>query len=385
MIHAPLAGLRVLELARLLPGPMVTRKFADLGAEVVKVEEPDRGDYLRWHPPIVDGAGVLFNMVNRGKKSIALDINTKEGVRTFLELADVADVVVEGSRPGAFLKSGLDWREVRKKNPQLVICSVSGFGQTGPLAQLPSHGYVMDALAGALTLVETDGELKSGKVVGWSIEIGTACAALTTLAAVMNAKQTGEGAWIDASMWDAAVEAQRATLGPLLAGFQPYGSVRSGPLGGVYIASDGKPVVLTAVEQRFWINFCRGAGREDLIDCWGGAGSEGRGEMASGDERLREEIRSIIAGAPADVWTQRFVEWSVAGGMVVDPAELLESPHFKSRGLVCEIDGQSAAVLGDPMRLIDPDVRVGLDSAPPPVLGADTEEVLSSWLKPEAS
>ncbi len=382
MTYAPLEGVRVLELARLLPGAMVTRKFADLGAEVVKVEEPGRGDYLRWFPPMVDGASVLFNTVNRGKKSIELDMKTPAGVEQFLALADVADVIVEGSRPGAFAKRGLHWPDVRQRNPRLVICSVSGFGQSGPLSTLPSHGYVMDSLAGCMTLgPDADGHLRSVGAVSWTVELGTASAAFTTLAAVVHAKNTGEGAWIDASLWDASVEAQRSVFAPILAGEDPYGTI-SGPLGSAYTASDGKPVMLVAIEQVFWANFCRGVGREDLIEGWGGAGTDEQGIVALGEERLREEIASIIATAPAAVWTDRFVEWSVAGAMVVDPSELADLPHFAARGLVRkDLDpNRRMPIVGDPMLFLDPEFRPGIGSTPPPALGADTDEVLATWL-----
>lgn len=380
MSYQPLAGIKVLELAHLLPGPMMTRKMADLGAEVVKVEQPKHGDALRWAPPLVGDSGLLFEILNRGKKSIELDLKDPDGLKTFLALADSADVVVEGSRPRAFEKLGLDWRAVRERKPSLVVCSLSGFGQHGPLAQLPSHGYVMDSLSGCMTLTREGDRQEGSKVLAFCLEIGVANAAFATLAAVQHARATGRGAHIDASMWDAGAEAHRVVIGSVLADAADPRSLSS-PLAGVYATADGGVLMFAALERKFFANFCRNVGRPDLLKLWSGTSDEDhRGEMGRGADSLRAELEEIFAQASAKTWTERFVEWDVAGGEVVEPVDLPKQDHFLARGLSQIVDGHPAPVLGDPIRFIEPDFRPGFDGPPAPKLGADTAEVLQAWL-----
>ena len=194
MPHRPLEGVRVLDISRLYPGALATKRLADMGADVVKVEEPGRGDYIRTIPPLVDGRGVLHMLLDPGKRSVALDLKQPADLDTFLELAEVADVLVESARPGRYLEMGIDFQAMRARRPQLVVCSISGFGQTGPLAPLASHGMNMDALSGTLVLADWNGRRRFVSL-GFSIgvELGALNAAFGIAAAIYGARANGQG------------------------------------------------------------------------------------------------------------------------------------------------------------------------------------------------
>lgn len=378
MAHLPLSGVRVLDLSRLIPGALTTRKLSDLGADVVKVEQPGRGDYLRTIPPLVDGEGVMNRVLNRGKRSVAVDLRTPEGRATFESLAAVADVVVEVSRPGRLEELGVDFAGLRRRRPELVVCSVTGFGRTGPLASLPSHGMNIDALAGCLA-VERGGDgprLSSAVFTSLAAELGALNAALAITAAVGWARATGEGAWIDASCWDAAVEANRLNLAYQRATgeFMPPVS-EFGPLYDVYETSDGEVLLFCAIERKFWEAFCRDVGREDLVDTWEGQ------DVSFGPQILRKELEAIFARDTAAEWSRRFLEHGIPGSWVVDPAHLHEMDHFTARDFIGpSSDGSAIPEVGDAIRWLEPAGRAGLGAAAAPGLGANTDAVLAEWL-----
>ncbi len=252
MSYRPLAGIRVLDISRLYPGALTTQKLADLGADVVKIEEPGRGDYLRTIPPLVDGKGILHLVLDRGKRSVELNLKQREGVDQLLRLVAVTDVLVESARPGRFAGMGIDFAALRERYPRLVVCSVSGFGQTGPMAPAPSHGMNMDALAGDLILSDWKGR-KRFVVLGFSlgVELGAANAALGIAAAVFAAKNTGQGVWIDASCWDGAFEIQRLPVASFLAAGVSLDPRDPRPLYDVYETADNKLVLFCAIERKF--------------------------------------------------------------------------------------------------------------------------------------
>ena len=148
----PLSGIRVLDLTRLLPGPFCTMLLADMGADVIKIEDPDQGDYMRWSPPLLDGQSVLFNAINRNKRSVSLNLKSDAGRDLLLRLIEGADVLVEGNRPGVMKRLGLGWDVVHSRNPRLVMCSITGYGQDGPFAGRAGHDLNYMATAGGLGL-----------------------------------------------------------------------------------------------------------------------------------------------------------------------------------------------------------------------------------------
>ncbi|MBX3509711.1 MAG: CoA transferase [Hyphomonadaceae bacterium] len=378
-MYLPLEGFKILDLARMIPGDLATRRLADLGADVVKVEEPGAGDYIRLIPPILNGAPLMHWALNRNKQSIAIDWRTPEGLTLVRELAEVADAIVEVSIPGRYQAAGLDFAAMRRKRPELVICSITGFGQTGPYAPLPSHGMSMDAQAGAVVVGEKDGRPVLDYSLGSSLgsELGAANAALAIVAALLSARTTGKGAWIDASCWDAAVEMQRfaltrAALGEPERREDPHDWVTYAP----YRCRDGHLIMFCAQEQKFWRRFCEGVQRPDLITRWDGKGAAV--DNRPGDETLRAELTAIFASEDAQTWLERFIAWQIPGSRIMTPATLLESDAIRARGLV-ENTAPLPNVL-DPIRWVDSDARPGAGAAPAPQVDQHRAEVMSRWL-----
>jgi alpha-methylacyl-CoA racemase len=372
----PLEGTRVLDISRLYPGALATLKLADLGADVVKVEEPGRGDYMRTIPPLINGEGVLHLLLDRGKRSVELDLRTDSGRQGFLRLLSVADVLVEGSRPGRFTELGIDFADLRHKHPHLIVCSVSGFGQTGPLSGAPSHGMNMDALAGVLVLSKWSDRTRFVPM-GFSlgVEMGAVNAALGIAAALHQVRATGEGVWIDASCWDGAFELQRMPIGSHLGGGEQLELREPRPLYDLYETSDGKLVLFCAIERKFWDGFCKGIGREDLSRRWSGTDVD-----FGSDPGLRAELEKIFADRTAAEWEDCFGRFDIPGSAVLNLTEALQHPHAQARALVRDRGIGMAPFVANPLRWHDRDERPGDGASAPPRLGEHTTEVFEEWL-----
>jgi len=380
--YRPLAGIRVLDLSRLIPGALATRILADLGAEVVKVEIPDGGDYLRRIPPMARADESFHHLnLNRGKLSVALDLRVAADREKFLALAEKADAIVEVSVPGSFQRMGIDFAQLRRERPELVVCSITGFGQTGTLCYLPSHGYSMDALAGATFVEHVDGRshfASGGPLSSISGEAGANAAATATIAALLRARTGGEGTWLDISCWDAAVEMSRAALVYRgTRGEKRPDEMREWSLYAIYRSSDNRDVVLCAIEHKFFKALCVGLGRLDLLETWD---AQAGGPVDYGDRELQKELDEIFATATADVWLERFLEWGVPGGIVQDPDDLVDFVHTKERGLLQDGWYGDVPKVLSPIRYAESGLRAGHDAAPPSPLGADNDDVIARWL-----
>ena len=377
MAYAPLSGVRVLEWARDFPGPHTGRKLADMGADVVKIADVPRGNGRRPSKYAAEWWAVL----DRNKRSIAFDLSEAEDRATVRRLAEAADVVIEGARPGAFTaKTGIDFADIRRASPHVVICSVSGFGQTGPLARQPAHGLNLEAISYCLYPEKRDGHwyLGQGSNLVVAVEMAPVNGAFAIMAALWHAAKTGEGAWIDISCWDAAIETHRHRLADVLNGKEPWYDVpSSGPRYAVYEAGDGRPVFFGGSDRHFWENFCRNVEREDLIDAGCAPGDE---RDLDADASLRGELEEIFRSAPALEWNDRFREWNVAGTMVLTSLEeIAEHPHFAGRGMLT-VAPDGAKQVADPIRWVDTDSRPGDTIRPHPEIGGDTADVLAEWL-----
>jgi alpha-methylacyl-CoA racemase len=371
-----LEGIRVLDLCRLAAG--TTTKLADLGAEVIKVEEPPYGDYLRGLPPIVPeaGVGLFYLMINRNKKSLGLDLKSERGREIFFELLQTADAVVEISKPGTFERLGLDYRSLRTLKPDIVYCSITGYGQTGPYRALPSHGMNIDAAAGLLEISHSPGarpEIKVGSAFG--LETGSTHAALGVVAALLNRARTGRGCHIDAACWEGAVAANRK-LPPALnlppdAFEDPLREGGIGPKYNVYGTKDDKVLLICPIEKKFWSAFCRAIGHEE----WSGRGHYGDLPMDYGesDPALRDDLEAVMRTRTRDEWVATLLAADVPVSPVLSADELVDDPHIADRHMVVtaedglryvrlplQVDGQGAGV-----------------ALPAPVLGADTAEILA--------
>jgi crotonobetainyl-CoA:carnitine CoA-transferase CaiB-like acyl-CoA transferase len=267
----PLDGTVVLDLSRLLPGAAATMQLANFGAEVIKIEEPGRGDYGRSLPPYLEGEGAIFRMVNRGKKSVALDLKSAEGRDVFLRLVKAADVVVESFRPGTMERLGLGYESLRAANQRLIYVSITGYGRNGPLAGLAGHDINYMALGGALDLNGACG----GPPVIPGIQIadlagGALQAVIGVLLALAARAKTGRGQAVDVSMMDGVVWLLPVALG-LYAASGETPARGAGILSGryacyhLYETADGRWLAVGALEPKFWAALCRALGCEQFV------------------------------------------------------------------------------------------------------------------------
>lgn len=298
-----LAGLRVVDLSQFLPGPMLSGMMADQGASVVKVEPPT-GDPARAMGPFEAGHGVWFRNLNRGKTSVALDLKSTAGKAALWDLLVSADVMIEGFRPGVITRLGFDAMQVRERHPQLIYCSISAFGQTGPMADHPAHDLGVQAEAGLLAL--NDGP--DGKPVVPGVPSADMAAGLTGLSAVLMAlyarTQTGEGATIDCSMLGSLAPWSAHIIGEAIAGGPGPVSSQQRSLGGaafynVYGCADGRHIVLCGREPKFVHTLLAALGRPDLIGL-------ACGEAGPAQDPVKAFLAAVFAAQPREHWEAWF-------------------------------------------------------------------------------
>jgi crotonobetainyl-CoA:carnitine CoA-transferase CaiB-like acyl-CoA transferase len=375
-MYRPLIGLRVLDMGQLLPSALTAQKLQALGADVVKVEDQARPDWIRDLEPIWEGVSCQDQAVNRAKRSVALDLNAEHGRDTLLALISAADVVLENSLPGRWLRRGIDFAALRAARPELVVCSITGYGQTGPMAEVPSHGLNLEAMAGALPIEWNDG--RPGRAYTFSslaIEVGASHAAMAVCASLLAVRGGGDGSWIDISCWDAAVEAHRVEITMSEASGTTHKRGGRGAFYEVYECSDGHLVLLGAVEKRFWQRFCEGVSRPNLVEEWRGSGTLDFGEDRTD---LKLELGEIFATAPSTTWVERFAEWGIPGSAVLDIGQIMAHPHYAARGFVQ--DGPGFPVVAIPIRWHEHDSYAAAPAGRSPACGEHTDEVLAEWL-----
>ena len=380
-----LEDVRVLELAQ-FASDSLGGLLADFGADVVKVEDRRRPDPVRHLGADAIGGpeGPGFNHLrwNRGKRSICLDLRSDADRDTFRELARRADVVVEGMRAGVLGRLGFGYEELVALNPSVVFCSLSGLGSTGPYATLGSHGHLYDAFAGLLS-PEFDEEGRPRRPKARGVEVGIHAAglfaAVGVLAAVVRARSTGRGAALEVASCDAAaawmpgsveVPLNRAQIVPR-SDQTDGGAVGGWPRVEFYRTADGRVLSLQAMEDKFWVNFCREVGRPDLEML-------GRSDDDSVKAQLWSELTAILESRTAAEWLDAFVRADIAGGPVNELDDLACDPHFVARDNVYMNDTTTGRVI-----LVANPVRVrGMTFAPGPApgLGQDGDRVLRDWL-----
>ncbi len=359
----PLKGILVVDMSRLLPGPFLTQMLADLGAEVVKVETPLVGDYARMVPPET-GLGGLFEAVNGGKKSLAVNYRRKEGREILHRLVARADVFVEGFRPGAVERWGLDYETLREINPRLVYLSLSGYGQSGPYRDRAGHDLNYQAIGGSLGL----NGLAGGPPVPPSIPLadlgGATFGALAILAALLGRERSGQGMYLDVALMDAVV----AWMAPLAGGpYFAHGTrPRRGqmPLAGglpcfnVYETADGRYLSLAALEPQFWSAFCQTVGHPEWLP-------------RQWEPALYDEIAAVFRTRPLEAWLAAFEGVEACLEPVLDYEETLTHPQVKHRGLVLEDKA------GRPVGIAPPFPFLPRRQRPPaPALGEHSREIL---------
>jgi crotonobetainyl-CoA:carnitine CoA-transferase CaiB-like acyl-CoA transferase len=371
--EGPLAGVRVLDLTRLLPGPMCTLYLADLGADVVKVEDIGAGDYARTLSATatpVAGMTAWYRALNRNKRSLAIDLKTASGHAAFMALARAADVIVEGFRPGVVRALRVDYDTVRAENPRIVYCALSGYGQTGPRAEAAGHDINYLGYAGTL---DSTGA-RNGPPALANLQIadllgGAASAAIGILGALFGAARTGRGRYVDVAMADAVLAHQILLLGALedAGAIAPRGcDLLTGgvPCYGVYATRDGRFVAVGALEAKFWRTLCEALQRPDLVPLQFAAGAEG--------ERVRAALEAIFATEPLARWRERLERLDCCVTPVLTFEEALADPQFAARGVVLRRE-DGPRQYAPPFRLSPPSFAIVREA---PRHGQHTDEVL---------
>jgi crotonobetainyl-CoA:carnitine CoA-transferase CaiB-like acyl-CoA transferase len=371
MSFEPLRGIRVVDLTSSLAGPTCTEILAALGAEVIKVEHPGRGDEARaWGPPFFDGGSALFFAANRSKRSLALDLKDTRGREALLRLVDGADVFAQSMRAGTAERQGLGSHALRARNERLVYCSIGAFGQTGPLAQQPGYDPLMQAFAGLISITgEAD---RPGVRVGASVvDIGTGVwAALGVVAALLERSTTGVGRDVDVTLLDTALSLVAYQLTATLAsGVAPGRFGTAFPLIApyeVFATADGE-LMIAAANDGLFRRFCERIGLDEIAD---------DPRFATNPDRLahREEllppIRVRLAERPSAEWLQALDGIPVTE--VQDLAGVARHAQVRAVGMVGEIDG--VETVGVPLQIDG--ARLGHDTGPP-TLGRHSTEVLA--------
>ncbi|MEV0796816.1 CoA transferase [Kribbella sp. NPDC050281] len=374
-----LEGLRVLDLTQVMAGPFCTMLLADLGADVIKIENPRTGDQTRrsWGYPVHGEDSRAFLALNRNKRSVCLDLKEPDDLAAFRRLVESADVVVENFRPGVTRRLGVDYDTLAAINPRLIYASVSGFGQTGPYADRPGYDLIAQAMSGVMSITGTsDGTpVKCGLPVG-DLGAGMFCA-LGIVAAVHARARTGEGQYVETSLFEAALamsvweSTEYWATGQIP---QPLGSANrmSAPYQALR-TKDGY-VTLGANNERLWQRLCAALEATDLeVDPRFVTNTD---RMAHRDE-LAAELEDRLASGTTDEWVTLLLDAGVPAGPIRDYRQVLdEDPHVKARGMVQEVDHPvegRVRVLGSPVRMSGTPARIRRH---PPLLGEHTEEVL---------
>lgn len=378
----PLSGVRVLDLTRVLAGPYCTMILADLGAEVVKIERPATGDDSRQFGPFLpSGMSAYFGGINRGKKSVVLDLHVPADVDTLLQLANCADVLVENFRPGTMEGFGLSSDRLRQVNPRLIYASLSGFGRTGDSSQKSAYDIIVQAMSGLMSITGDD--------AAHPVRVGTSVSDILTglfgavgiLAALHRRGRTAAGADLDLAMLDCTV----ATLENAISRFDVTGQVPQ-PLGtrhpsiAPFQAFDtaDAPIVVAAGNEALWRRLCKVIGRPELAD---DPRLKDNATRAANLDYLEGQLTESFRAQPAACWLDRLAEAGVPSAPIRSIAEVVGDPQLAARGMLRRIrsepDDAGFLTAGSPLRI---------DGAPPPLsefaprLGEHTQDVLREWL-----
>ena len=389
---APLAGVRIIECSALGPAE-ITTFLIDLGAEVIKIEPP-QGDYIRemtW--PIVEGTSLMHLHINRGKRSITLDLRTEAGQEIFRDLCRDADAVIEAMRPGGLARKGLGYDDLRAINPKIVFCSISGYGMTGPYKEYPSHGVAYDVWAGLVNVAEDDeGYCYLPEHPSTGIHAGPLFGALGVLAGITRARATGEGSfleiamsdssaamdWLRSETWRAYERPESEVTGNKSDDYERRAPGTAGMKDGVryqvYETADQRHVLFMASEQAFWKNFAQGVGRPDLFERWPGSKYA---DHARGNRELQAELKAIFATRTLAEWLDFGLEVETPLAPVNTPKTLLDDPQFLDRFPMYSVEQLGAEQLPGPIKFLGESMPVPTKA---PTAGQHTDAVLADLL-----
>lgn len=373
----PLKGVRVLDLTRVLAGPFCSMTLSDLGAEVIKVEIPGRGDDTRAFPPYIDGESSYFMSLNRGKKSVTMNLKDEDATEALHRIAERCDVVLENYRPGVTARLGADYETLSRLNPRLVYCSISSFGQTGPYAQMPGYDLIIQGMGGLMGLTGEPGR----PPVRVGMAVTDICAGMYAvigiLAALRVREETGRGQYIDVSMLDGSVSWMTYAAGNYFAtGVNPPRMGSAHPSIAPYQAfptGDGKYILIACGNDRLW---------EMLTDAMGAGELGGNPRFAT--NALRVEHMDILIPLlekefmkkPRDEWLEKLQSIGFPCGPVYELDEMFRDPQVLARGMLKEVRhpvGGGIKQIGPVLKFSESESSI---QSPPPVLGQDTDEVL---------
>ncbi|PCJ82819.1 MAG: carnitine dehydratase [Flavobacteriales bacterium] len=363
----PLSDIRILDLTRLLPGPLCTLHLADMGADVIKIEDTKAGDYARAIPPLQKTMSVFFLAVNRNKRSVKIDLNQQKGKEIFLELARKADVIVESFRPGVMKKLGIDYETIKKINPKIVYCSITGYGQTGPYKDKAGHDLNYISYAGLLKDKNIP-NFQIGDIVGGSLN-----AAMAILAAIIQQIKTGEGQYLDVSMLDGIVANSVVSLSHL-SSKELLGIDTSGMLNGalhcynIYETKEGRFMALGALEYKFWKQFCDAVEKPEWV----------ANHILMGDEseKMFSQLEELFKTKTQDEWVSYFINTDCCISPVLNFDESIQNEQVKSRDLLKKFKHEKEGEVqqfSPPVKFSNFDFQIERHA---PIHGEHSEEVL---------
>jgi crotonobetainyl-CoA:carnitine CoA-transferase CaiB-like acyl-CoA transferase len=371
-----LRELKMLDLSRLLPGPYCSLLLADLGMEVLKIEDPDLGDYSRKMGLMGKRDSAFFLSLNRNKRSMTLNLKQKEGKGIFYRLIESFDIVLEGFRPGVMDQLGIGYQDLKRKNPRVILCSLSGYGQDGPYRERSGHDVNYIGLGGVLDIM---GQKNGGPIIP-GVQIadiggGGMMAAIAILAAAVHRERTGEGQYLDISMYDGVISWLSMHAGKY---FMDKELPKRGEmqLSGryacyqVYPTKDGRHMSLGALEPKFWKNFCEAIGRKDLI----------YKQYIEGEERLRviEEVQNLFKTRDQEEWVDFFKKVDACCEPVLTFEEVFQHPQALHRRMLMEYEHPAEGKIrqvGNPIKSSQFTFEI---RTPPPAWGEHTIEVLKA-------
>lgn len=374
-----LDSITILDLTRYLAGPYCSMILGDLGAEVVKIERPKTGDGSRqWGPPFIHGESAYFLSINRNKKSVTINLRTEKGCEIVRKMASTYDVLIENYRPGIVQKLGLDYETLSKINPQLIYCSISGFGQTGPYREKPSYDIVGQAMGGLMSL--TGEENRPPVKIGVAISdiFAGMYAAIGILSALITRKQTGQGQMIDVSLLDGLVSILSHQAGNyLVSGVDPKRLGSAHPTIVPYQAFQAADsyFVIAVGNDALWRRFCQGVNLSELMTDPRFATNPDR--VKNRDE-LTQILNTFFQKKTAQEWLSLIEKAGVPCGPVLQLSEVFTDPQVLHRKMVEEIEHPSAGhikVVGTPLKLSSTPASI---RTPPPILGEHTTIILQS-------
>ncbi|MFC1817150.1 CaiB/BaiF CoA transferase family protein [Thermodesulfobacteriota bacterium] len=373
-VNGPLKGIRILDLTRLYPGPLGTMMLADMGADVIKIEDPAQPDYVRNFPPFIKTESVAYLAANRSKRSLAVGFKDEDGRKIFFDLIQTADVVVEQFRPGVLDRIGIGYDKASKKNPGIIYISLTGYGQTGPYSNNAGHDLNYIGYAGILASTLSDGSQPAipgpqvADVAGGAYMLMIAC-----LAALLGRRQTGKGQKVDVSMLDGVLPLMTLQMAQYWAASETF-KVQKLPLSGglasynTYRCLDGEFIALATLEPKFWDKFCDWIETPDWKEKLYDTGPAG--------DRLRKELSEVFQTRPRDEWVQGAAEHDICLTPVLNLDEIETDPHLQNRDMFIELShAQCGNIkgLGVPIKFAD---TLAGPSNPPPILGQDTFQIL---------